>query len=204
MPYLITQSLISAWQYMFDCFPGCEDDAKASFLATLNRERTEQTTAMLNGIEFETEVYKAAAGVPREPHPAWESGIQLIAPIIAGGQYQVKASREIEVDGMTFLAYGILDALKAGSISDVKFKSKSFGSVELAGSYLDSPQHPMYFYLVPEAHEFTYLVSDGDDLYTERYTPEETRPLTDIIHEFIASLTEMGLLETYKEKWRAA
>ena len=132
MAYLITQSLLSAYQYMFDCYPGCEDDAKASFLAALNREKSEPSEAMLNGIEFENEVYKAASGVPRDPHAKWENGIQLIAPIIRGGQFQVKAYREIEVEGLTFLAYGILDALKAGTISDVKFKSKSFGSVDLA------------------------------------------------------------------------
>ena len=203
MPYLITQSLISAWQYMFECYDGYEDDAKASFLATLNREKTEPTDAMLNGIEFENEIYRAVTGAERTPHPKWENGIQAVAPIIAGAQIQVKAYREIEVDGMTFLAYGILDALKAGTIYDVKFKNKSFGSAELAGAYLNSPQHSMYFYLVPEAYEFQYLVSDGNDLYTERYTPEMARPLAEIIREFVAGITEMGLLKTYKEKWAA-
>ena len=61
----------------------------------------------------------------------------------------------------------------------------------------------MYFYIVPEAYEFQYLVSDGNDLYMERYTPDETRPLEEIIREFITGIKDMGLLEIYKEKWLA-
>ena len=83
------------------------------------------------------------------------------------------------------------------------FKNKAFGGLELAGSYLSDPQHPMYFYLCPEAYEFRYLVSDGEDLYIERYTPEETRPISAFIAEFIDSITGMGLLDLYKEKWEA-
>lgn len=201
--YLITKSLLSAWMYMFDCYEGGEEDAKEAFLLTLRREQTEPSDAILNGIEFENEVYSVVAGAKRAPHYKWENGIQAVAVEIKGAALQVRVSREIEVHGMTFLAYGILDALKAGTISDVKFKNKPFGSLELAGSYLNDPQHPMYFYLVPEAHEFQYLVSDGEDLYKERYTPEETRPISTFISEFIDSITSMGLLDLYKEKWEA-
>lgn len=201
--YLITKSLLSAWMYCFECYEGSEEDAKADFLLALQREPSEMNEAIQAGIEFENEVYRAAAGVARAPHPKWESGIQAVAAQIRGASVQVRLSREIEVRGMSFMAHGVLDALQAGTISDVKFKTKSFGSLELAGSYFTSPQHPMYFYLVPEAREFKYLVSDGADLYIERYTPEESRPIADIISEFIDSLTGMGLLDLYKEKWGA-
>lgn len=201
--YLITQSLISSWQYVFDCHDGCEEDALASFMQTLNREKTEQTDAMLDGIAFENEVYKEASGVQRPCHKSWEPGIQKVAECIRGAQFQVKASRELTVGGITFLCYGILDSLKAGVISDVKYKVKSFGSIDLAGSYFDSSQHPMYFYLVPEAYEFRYLVSDGQDLYVEKYHPDECRDIKDIVAEFLDSITSMGLLPLYKEKWLA-
>lgn len=201
--FLITQSLLSSWMYMFDCPEGGEEDAKADFVRTLNREKKEPTDAMLNGIEFENAVYAAAAGVQRTPHPKWESGIQKVAAIVRGAPVQVRVQRDIEVCGMTFVAYGILDVLKAGTIYDVKFKSRNFKDVELAGAYLESPQHPMYFYIVPEARDFVYLVSDGSDLYTERYTPDTSRPISDIIGEFILSITSMGLLDIYKEKWLA-
>lgn len=201
--YLITKSLLSSWAYMFDCREGSEEDAKEAFLFALRREKTEPSDAIQNGIEFENEVYSVVAGAKRAPHHKWENGIQAVASEIKGAALQVRVSREIEVRGMTFFAYGILDALKAGTISDVKFKNKPFKDLELAGTYLNDPQHPMYFYLVPEAHEFQYLVSDGDELYKERYTPEDTRPISSFIAEFIDSISSMGLLDLYKEKWMA-
>lgn len=126
-----------------------------------------------------------------------------VAEYVAGGQYQVKLQRELQTCGMTFLVYGILDCLKAGEIFDIKFKTKSFGSLELAGSYLESPQHSAYFYICPEAYKFTYLVSDGADLYTEEYTPEMTRPIEEIISDFVQFLNDTNNLSTYKEKWLA-
>ena len=93
--------------------------------------------------------------------------------------------------------------MKAGSIYDVKFLNKSFGSADLAGKYLHSPQHPAYLYLAPEALDFTYLVSDGQDLYTERYTRRMARPIQDIASEFIRFLRVSGLMDVYREKWKA-
>lgn len=203
MRYLITQSLLGAWGYMFNCHEDYQEEAKEDFLRTLRREPKETTPEMQNGIDFENEVYKEVAGLPRNAYSKWDDGIVAVATVIKGASVQVKASRELTVAGMDFLVYGILDALKAGSIYDVKFLNKSFGSAELAGKYLESPQHPAYFYIVPEALDFTYLVSDGQDLYTERYTPSECRPFPDIVAEFIASITSMGLLDLYKEHWIA-
>jgi hypothetical protein len=201
--YLITQTLLSSWAYVFNCWEGTEEDAMSDFLRTLKREPSEPTDAMLEGIEFENEVYAAASEKKREPHTKWESGIQLVATFLRGAQTQVKAQRDIRVHGMDFLVYGILDGLRAGVIFDVKKKSKGFGSLELAGGYLESAQHPAYFYIVPEAYEFQYLVSDGQDLYVEKYRPEECRPISEIIEEFIISIEAMGLLPLYKEKWAA-
>ena len=199
--YLITQTLLSSWAYVFNCRDECVEDAMADFLRTLNREKTEATEAMLDGIAFENEVYKAASGIARRPHEKWERGIQAIATTLRGAQTQVKAQRDMDAHGTIFLVYGILDGLRAGVIFDVKKKSKSFGSLDLAGDYLDSAQHPAYFYIVPEAYEFRYLVSDGQDLYVETYHPEECRPFPDIVDDFITSIESMGLLPLYKEKW---
>ena len=199
--YLMTQSLLASWGYMFSCWEEGQERAKEDFIRTLNREPTPVSEAMADGNAFETEVYAAAQGRQRAPHPKWENGIQTVASVIKGAPSQVRVQREIEVLGCTFLLYGVLDALQAGVIFDVKYKSKSFGSLDLAGSYLESPQHPAYLYLVPEAHEFQYLVSDGVDLYKEVYTRENTRPIGDIIAEFITSIEAMGLLDTYLDKW---
>lgn len=201
--YLVTQSLISAWNYLYNCFDGYQDDAYRSFLDTLNRVSTPPTEAMLNGIEFEREVYKCASGQPRTPHKKWESGINTVAMRVAGAQVQVKVQRECQLGDTVYLAYGVLDALKAGVIYDVKFSDKGFASAELAGKYFDSPQHPTYLYLVPEARKFIYLVSDGEDLYTEQYTHSNSRPFESILSEFIQSLKDMNLYDLYREKWLA-
>lgn len=204
--YLITQSLLSAWAYVFDCFEGGEEEAMEDFIAALNRQKRESTVDMLNGIAFENAVYAAAANASAKVRPelwAWKSGIRQVAEIIKGATVQVKAQKEITVDGMTFLVYGILDALKAGTIYDVKFVNKKFGGLDLAGKYLTSAQHPAYFYIVPEATEFQYLVSDGEDVYIETYRREDTKPIGEIISQFVASLRDMGLLDLYREKWLA-
>ena len=203
---LITQSLLSAWSYLYACQEGQEDNAREDFERTLRRERSEPTEAMQNGIDFEREVYKKAARLPRKPHEKWERGIDAVATVIKGAPVQVKLSRDIEVSGRKFLLYGILDALKAGIIYDVKFTNKSLTSSSPSysvGKYLESAQHPVYFGLVPEAYEFHYLVSDGVDLCTEAYRREASRPVTEIIAEFMASVESMGLLPLYMEKWAA-
>lgn len=220
--YLITQTLLSAWGYMFDCHEDVETDARESFLRTLRREPTVTTPEMQNGIDFENLCYSIANGTFR---PEWRdahavnsvsgesmeyykypknyAGAKLVASRIRGAQIQVRVSRELTVDGMDFVVYGILDALKAGTISDVKFKNEPFGKLELAGSYRESPQHSLYFYLVPEALDFQYLVSDGEELYTEIYHPNECRSAAEIIHNYLQWLIGAGLLELYKKYWVA-
>lgn len=200
---LITQSLLSSWQYMYDCWSGSEDDAAEEFVKALNRIPKEPTPAMQNGIAFENEVYAAASGKVREPHDKWEHGIQKIAPLIKGAPVQIRLQRPMEIDGWNLLCYGVLDALQAGVITDVKFSSKSLGSVEAAGKYMDSAQHPMYFYICPEAYMFRYLLSDGEDLYVEQYRREESRDITEIIRQFLRSVDSMGLSDLYLEKWKA-
>ena len=201
--FLITQSLISSWSYALTCADEYKETAYADFLNALNRIEKTTTPEMQNGIEFENEVYREAGGITRTPHPEWENGIKATASVLRGAPVQVKARREMTVGGMNLLVYGILDALKAGTIYDVKFSNKSFHSAELAGKYLESAQHPAYFYLVPEADEFIYLVSDGVDLYTERYTRKDTRPFAEIAKEFLDFLDDTGLMKTYREKWAA-
>ncbi len=224
MRYLITQSLVNSWNYMMSCREECQEDAYADFLNVLNRIPKETTPEMQNGIDFENLVYAIANGTfqPRKvptgetaramgdtvifektEYPKWYKGANAVATIIKGAPVQVKAQRELSLGSMVLLVYGVMDALKAGVIYDVKFSNKGFGSADLAGKYLDSPQHPAYFYIEPEARKFQYLVSDGTDLYTETYTPENSRPFKDVAEEFITSLDSMGLLDIYKEKWTA-
>lgn len=222
--YEITQSLLASWNYVFDCWPGCKEDAHASFLSALRREEEELTPEQLqniqNGHDFEDLVAAIATGrfAPQfedaggtnsvtgeafgySKYPKWYRGANEIAQLLKGAQFQVRIHRPITVNGMDFEIHGVLDALREGVISDIKFKSKSFGSLDLAGDYLNSPQHPFYFYLVPEAWKFQYLVSDGTDLYIEQYFPEETTPAETLISRFIEYLETAGLMDEYKANW---
>ncbi len=70
------------------------------------------------------------------------------------------------------MCYGVLDYLKCGVIYDTKY-SKTYK----VNKYLDSPQHPMYFVLAPEAYEFQYKICDGEWIYTEIYRPGEVEPI---------------------------
>jgi hypothetical protein len=200
---IITQSLLSSWSYLYSCYEDSQEDAYNDFLLTLRKEPKEQTDAMLAGIMFENEVYKVVRGESRAPHEQWESGIQAVAARLSGASIQVKGSVDIVVDEQPIHLYGILDALKMGVIYDVKFTTKSFTSAELAGKYLNSPQHPAYMRIVPEAMAFTYLVSDGSDLYTETYRRNEYTPIDVTIRDFLHFLKETELMPIYQERWKA-
>ena len=225
--YKITQSLISAWNYVHNCWEGQEDAAMESFLTALRGEKEELTPEQMqniqNGFDFEKLVTDIATGAfhpqyefdgmtdpdtceetCKEVYPKWYRPAAEFGAILRGAQFQVRIHRSITVRGMEFEIHGVLDALKEGVIYDIKFKNKSFGSSDIAGDWLDSPQHPFYFYLVPEARKFLYLVSDGNDIYIEPYLPEETRKAADIISEFVDFLETAGLMDVYKANWQVA
>ena len=197
----ITKTLLESWRYCFSCAEGYEDDAYADFLKTIRREQTETTEAMMNGLTFEDRCYRAAAGKTIRTDAKWREGALKVADIIRGAQIQVPISRPIEVDGTTYLLKGVLDALKAGVIYDVKFLSKSLGSADVYGKWLNCTQHPAYFYLVPEAHEFQYVGSDGEDIYVETYQRDQTPYIGDIIHDFLEFVKGEGLMDVFAERW---
>lgn len=203
MAYLMTHSLLSAWLRSMQDNPFAdatqEDTSKEDFLRVLRREPTPTTEAMQNGIDFEDLVTELVRG--EQPNPAkaaWMEPAQKVAGIIRGGQLQYVATRKVVVDRTEFLLYGRLDALRAGRIYDIKF-SKSYER----GKYIDSTQHPMYLELLPSAESFTYLVSNGTELWTEKYRRDETRSIFPIIRDFVAYLDGTGLMPIYREHWVA-
>lgn len=197
----VTKTLLESWRYCFSCYEGYEEEAYADFLRTLRREPSETTEAMMNGLTFEDRVYRAAAGKTIRSDAKWREGALKIAEIIKGAQIQVPVSKTIDVDGTTYLLKGVLDALKAGVIYDVKFLNKSLGSADVYGKWLNCTQHPAYFYLVPEAYEFQYLSSDGEDIYIETYQRDQSPDIHDIIHDFLGFLKAEGLTDVFMEKW---
>lgn len=203
MAFLMTHSLLSAWLYSMQDNPFAdatqEDTSKEDFLRVLKREPTPTTEAMQNGIDFEDLVTELVRG--EQPNPAkapWMEPAEKVARIIRGGQLQYVATRKVVVDRTEFLLYGRLDALKAGRIYDIKF-SKSYER----GKYIDSTQHPMYLELLPSTESFTYLVSNGTELWTEQYRRDETRSIYPIIRDFMAYLDGTGLMQIYREHWVA-
>ena len=205
--YEITKSLIESWYYVQDCWEGGEEEAMNAFMAALRGEKEELTEEqqqnIQNGFDFEKLVTALASGVPVPDDfcPKWRRAGEEFAGFLQGAQFQVRIRKPITVRGIDFEIHGVLDALREGTIFDIKFKNKSFGSLDLPGSYINSAQHPFYFYLVPEARRFLYLVSDGSDIYVEQYTPEESRDAYDVIAEFVDFLQSAGLMDLYKEHW---
>lgn len=167
-------------------------------MKTLNREPIAPNQAILDGRMFENMVYACAEGQPPQADHKWYKAVCEAAEIVKGGAFQVKLYKDITINNVDFLLYGILDVLKAGSIQDLKL-SKSYHQ----SKYLDSPQHPMYFELCPEAREFIYVVSDGKDIYKERYLREDTDSIEKEIKMFMDFLDERNLVKVYCDKWKS-
>ena len=199
--YLMTHSLLSSWLYAIKENPfedaASERDPLAEFMQTLRREPTPTNEAMQNGIDFEDLVTAIVAG-KGDPNHRWYGAASKIAAIVGGGVLQYRARKEVCVGGLTLVLYGRLDALLAGGIYDIKF-SKGYDR----GKYFDSTQHPTYLELVPEAEHFTYLVSNGTDVWQEKYRREETPSIFLVISDFLDWLTARDLLGLYQEKWLA-
>lgn len=191
--FLITQSLISSWLWSYKLEDGYDD-----FLSTLKREPQQQTTAIRDGIIFENCLNEVLKGAEIPDTHEWHKPIKQMARYLADSQQQVALSKDITVDGIDFVLYGILDYLRCGIIFDCKF-SKTYS----VGKYLTSPQTSAYFELVPEAYEFQYIICDGKYVYREKYRRDEVEPITKTIHQFIEFLKRYGLLDTYKEHWKS-
>lgn len=204
--YMITQSLLSAWLYMLD--DQYSEDPMSDFMLVLNREPTPTTEAMRDGIDFENLVTEIIEDEEIEPSVtvnqgevgvfdnSWYEAAKKIADRCRGGLLQYKVSRRIQVDGTDLLLYGRLDCLRCGEIIDIKFSRRYE-----RGKYEDSTQHPVYMELVPEAEKFTYLVSNGSEVWTEQYRRDEVHSIYPVIGDFLMWLERMGLDGIYKEKW---
>lgn len=198
--YLMTQSLLSSWMYSMKDNP-YDDGTKNpmdDFLVALNRERGEPSEAMLNGINFENLVTDILSG-ENCVGDEWYEAAQAVSSRLEGSQLQVAIKRETIIDGTPILLYGRVDALKAGVIYDIKFTSNYD-----VGKFYDSPQHPMYLSILPEAYAFEYLASDGRNVWNERYLREETRDIEPIVADFLRWLRMTGLIKIYEEKWKSA
>ncbi|NBI10215.1 hypothetical protein D1641_09350 [Colidextribacter sp. OB.20] len=198
MTYWMTQSLLSAWIY----YLGAEEEHAAtawdSFLSTLRREKKDPTKAMQDGTLFEDMVNRivSGAGFDETVNEKWIQAAIRVAKRCDGGLSQVPITGSLSVDGMDFCLYGVCDYIKAGVIMDIK-KVVRYEY----GKYQNSPQHPLYLHLLPEAKRFDYLIFDGSNCYVETYRRGDFRPIAQTIAEFIRFLTDAGGLDIYKAFW---
>ena len=212
--YLVTHSLLASWKYALRDNPyedaTTERDPVAEFMQVLRREPTETTEAMQNGIRFEQMVtdllyaqeHPLLDGTVEIPQiiaeDKWFNAAQQVADLVRGAQLQFVAKSVFRTGNREALLYGRLDALRGGHIYDIKF-SKSYDR----GKYIDSTQHPMYLKLIPEAVDFTYIISSGTDVWTETYRRDETPDIIQTVAEFFDWLDAQGLGGIYREHWAA-
>lgn len=189
----ITKTLLDSWLWSFKRDDGWED-----FLSTLNRERKPPTKAMLDGTRFENCLNSVLDGEKIPQDHEWYAPVTEMSMELWGCSQQVVLFQECVVDGQMFLLHGVLDYLRAGRIWDCKF-TKNY---HLNKYFWDgTAQTSMYFALVPEALDFTYIISDGKWVYRERYTREIVPPIENYIKNFMKFLKQHGLWEVYAEIW---
>ena len=190
----ITKSLLDSWLWAFKREDGWDD-----FLSTLHREKKPPTQAMLEGTRFENVLNNALKGEAIPADHEWASVITEMSNDLQGSQQQVVLFSDCEVNGQPFLLHGVLDYLLAGSIWDCKFtKNYHLNKYFWEGT----SQTAMYLALAPEARDFTYIISDGNYVYRERYPRDIVPPIEPIINNFMQYLKKHGLWEVYCEKWR--
>lgn len=200
MRYLLTQSLLSSWKYAIRENPFAEEaeDPWADFVDTLKKVERPASDSMLKGIQFESLVNCRATDRLFVADSPYEDAVERFGAVCFGGVLQYTALCEETVNGVPLLLYGRMDCLKGGVIYDIKYS----GHYD-KGKFFDSPQHPMYLHLVPEATEFTYLVSNGSATWEETYRRDETPDIIPLISDFLGWLEAVRLMDTYRENWTA-
>lgn len=191
----VTKSLLDGWLWSYKRDSGWED-----FIKTLNREPLQPTQAMLDGTRYENCLNNVLDGVPITPDHEWYKPITEMAQELSGAQQQVNlfADTGIEYGGYKILLHGVLDYLVRGHIYDCKF-TKNYHLNKYF--WEDTTQTALYLALVPEAIDFTYIISDGKYVYREKYPRDIVPPIEPTIKYFMQYLKQHELWNVYCEKW---
>jgi hypothetical protein len=193
---LLTASLLSSWHL----FVSHTEDKKSQddFLKTLKREPFVPNEAMQAGIDFENEVMAYLREKDEIDPVLYTDCIREVGETVRGGSFQVKAKRELMAGSRLYLMYGRIDVLKADTIYDIKFTVSEYE----IGKYIGSPQHKMYFYLVPEIPRFVYLTSNGERVWTEEYRREDCTDILEEAADFDSWLNSFPeFKELYEKHW---
>lgn len=189
----VTKSLLDSWLYSYRKEDGYED-----FLRTLNREKTPPTQAMLDGTAYENMLNNVLNGEPIYMENEYYDVLIEMAYELQGSQQQVVLFKDVDISGQPTLLHGVLDYLIAGHIYDCKF-SKTYHLNKYLWEY--TTQTGMYLALVPEAFDFTYIITDGKYVYRERYPRDIVPPVEYTINQFYKFLKAHGLWEIFETKW---
>lgn len=220
--YLITTTLINAYQYYINDEFKSPADSRADFFKTLSKEKFEPNEAMQKGIDFEAKVqflttnitvddlrlfYKEKIGETvinnklsiqdainwLEQQPEF-----LISKIVEGGLWQETCKKDLKIGNKEFLLYGKMDVIKRDTIYDIKFTD----NYEI-GKFLDSSQHLVYLYCTG-LPKFQYLISDGKDYWIEDYFNHSNieNDLKSKISDFLGYLeNDKEAKEMFETKW---
>jgi hypothetical protein len=199
--YLITYSLLDSWLWYVDNEWSDPESAKKDFETTLNRERIPDNVYMQSGRDFESCVRQADKGnifleffQPPYGHCVWK-----VAEKIKKGVWQATGYQEVDVNGITYILYGKADVLRGPDVFDIKFTRKY-----QTGKYYNKLQHPMYFACFPGVQSFTYLISNGMEVFEETYRRDSTGKVEDTIYDFQQWLINHANYQyDYFQKWLA-
>lgn len=180
--FLITPSLINSINYYIQ--NNLETNLLSKIISILKREAQPITEQISAGISYEDSTYKGCTNASK---------------YVEGGAYQIAKKKFIEVDGVSYLIYGRIDFLKAGTIYDVKYTSSY-----TRPKYYHNTQTSIYLYLFDSAIRFTYLIADGyeNTIYQETYYRDEVPSVYSIVKDFISLLKKLNLYNLYLENWR--
>lgn len=192
----VTKSLLDGWLWSYKRDSGWED-----FIKTLNREPLQPTQAMLDGVRYENCLNSVLNGESIPEDHEWYAPITEMADELQGAQQQVNlfADTGIEYGGYKILLHGVLDYLRESHIWDCKY-SKTYYLNKY--HWEDTTQTALYLALVPEAMDFTYIISDGNYVYREKYPREIVPPIDGTVINFCELLERQNLFEIFTTKWR--
>lgn len=199
MKYLITYTLLNSWLYWLN-FDGDDDkQAKKDFENTLNKIWIDNEF-MQAGRVFEYAIEGIIKNWGIRPLDCDKMDCALeIADIVWDGVWAVTGNKTIEISGQEFVLHGKTDVLRGPDIFDIKFVKRYKCS-----KYFSSTQHKMYFEVLPHTERFTYLVSDGKEVYQETYNRDETNSIIPVIADFLSWINQFpDYLKAYQEKWEA-
>jgi hypothetical protein len=199
--YLITPSLINAYQYYISDEWKSPADSRADFLKTLSREKFEPNESMKKGIQLEDDIMRSTKGF--DPmilgNEDYLKCVQAISNVlIPNCLWQQSVKKDIKVGNREFLLYGRTDVIKRDTIFDIKYTS----NYEL-GKFLDSSQHLIYLYC-SGLPNFSYLISDGKDWWREDYVNHEgvEDQIKSKIADFMSYLeNDFEAKEMFLNKW---